>query len=166
MSPFNQFDGGFTFADAAITENKQPFPIHLHEHAVTGDTGSQFYVQRSDQSGNEVRSFPRIGQQRHLPIVGACHHFRERLQSLAQNHAHRSLGEKFTQSLVSFLQGHCVEITIFHFTQDLHPKGFKQIIKTRKGKTGTIGIGTGNFPLIHIRGQIDTHQIEFVHDFL
>lgn len=53
VAAFDQLDGGFTLADAAVAEDENPLAVDLHKHTVTGDARSQRNVQRGDERGRK-----------------------------------------------------------------------------------------------------------------
>ena len=83
VAALDQFNGGLAFADAGIAQNEDTLAVHFHQHTVTGDAGSQLFVQRRDEHAHQGGGHLGRHEQRHAVLFGVLHHLRKRLHAAA-----------------------------------------------------------------------------------
>ena len=164
VAALDQLDGKLTFADAAVAQDQDALAIHLHQHAVPGDAGSQFQIEYTDQAAHQ-RTGRLVGaQQRYAMLLGQFLHFREGSQFLAaaDDNSRRLLTKQLIQCFVAFFGRKAGQKIHLCQTHDLQAQLIKIIVITRQKQTGTVDLGDLHTDLIQFLWRIDNFHTDTV----
>ena len=164
MSAFDEFHGGFTLADAAVTHDEHAFTVHLHQHAVTGEPGCQLSVQEEDQRRDKGGGILCGGQQRNTGLLCCIHHALGCFQPLCQDYSRRIGLEEFQVPDLGLLLGIAVHKDDLALAQNLGTALVKYFKKASQLQTRTVYIRTADKNFIRRLGQGQHLQIKGLDD--
>ena len=161
VAAFHQLNGGLALAHAAVAQDEDAFAVDLHEHAVTGHAGGQFYVQDVDEGAEQRGSALGGDQQRHLVLTGKLQEFRQNFQPAADDDSGRLQREHLFQMAAAVRLGQLLQIGDLHHAADLDAAGVKILVVPRqhdartvhiRGVDGDVGQFLGRIDGIHFQG--------------
>ena len=158
----DQLNGQLALADAAVAQDQDALAVHLHQHAVPGDAGSQLQVQHADQAAHQGAGRLVGAQQRHAVLFGQLQHLRERFQLFAAAHdnSRRLLAEQLFQRLVALFGREPGQKIHLCQTHDLQTEFIKIVIVSGQKQTRTVDLCDLNIDLVQFFGGIDHLQAD------
>ena len=144
VAALDQLNCGLALADAAVSQQQDAFAVHLHEHPVTGDAGSELDVQIGNQRRHKAGGCIRGAQQRHLILFAAGLQLAQHLQPPGNHNRRRLLGDKFVDAGRPGFRRKILQIAVLAFAEDLDAVAVKIVEIPAQRQTGTVDVAAGH----------------------
>ena len=121
VSALNQLQSRLALSDAALAHDQHALTVHIHQHAMDRNPGSQLHIQPINNRRHEIRRGLVRQEHGNLILVRQLQGsgLRPRLGGI--NHAGNAAGKEILVNRLLLLIAAALQIRIFYKAYDLHP---------------------------------------------
>ena len=165
VSSLNQFKGCLALSDPALSHDQHANAVHIHKHAVDGNTGRQPYVHPTDDLRGKIGCLLCRLIYRHSM---SCCHFQEFILRLHITAEYNTGDRMFQKPVINVLPAFIcksMHISILHMSDNLHPVRVKMIEEPGKLQRRAVNIRHMHLGLGHIYLGSEILQIHSLNNF-
>ena len=165
VTSFDQFNGGFTLTNTAISQQKNTFAVNFNKTAVACDARGEVVVQRGNQTCHNFACFQLCAQNRHADFFCTFDSGGIYGQVCGVNDGNGLGIHQLLQHYALCAGLKRIQILRLRLADELNAFGFEYLIKSRKRKPRAVDLGRGNLNVFKTLGLYNRFQAEILSNF-